>query len=165
MFPRNTDPRPKCFKLPRRVAAARTQSYKRIRRALINRCYGLRYIRIVNRQPRNAMLLTQVERAADPLGKASIAISTVKGTRVLRCRSIRNARARCPPERTNCPRSRKRCKLGDNRPVWVPQRPWGLDWQDDLAFAGFSSDFDPLWRAAPRRRGCLRVRGVGRNLR
>ena len=165
MFPRNTDPRPTCFKLPRRVAAARTRSYKRIRRALINRCYGLRYIRIVNRQPRNAMLSTKVERAADPLSKASIAISTVKGTRVLRCRSIRNARARCPPERTNCPRSRKRCKLSDNRPVWVPQRPWGFDWQDDLACADFSLDFDRLRPAAPRRRGCLRLRGVGRNLR
>jgi hypothetical protein len=41
----------------------------------------------------------------------------------------------------------------------VPQRPWGLDWQDDPAFADFSSDFDPRWRAAP-----PRLRGVGRNL-
>jgi hypothetical protein len=165
MFPRNTDPRPRCFKPRRRVAAARTQSYKRIRRALINRCYGLRYIRVVNCRPRNAMLLTQVERAADPLSKASIAISTVKGIWVLRCRSIRDARARCPPARTNCPRTRKRCKLSDNRPLWVPQRPWGLDWRDDLASADFSSDFDPPWLAAPRRGGCLRPCGVGRNLR
>jgi hypothetical protein len=165
MFPRKTDARTTCFKLPRRAATAQTRSYKRIRRALINRCYGLRYIRIVNRQPRNAMLLTKVERAADPLSKASIAISTVKGTRVLPCRSIRTARARCPPERTNCPRSRKRCKLSDNRPVWVSQRPRGFDWQDDLAFADFSLDFDQLRSAAPRRRGCLRRRGVGRNLR
>jgi hypothetical protein len=79
------------------------------------------------------MLSTKVERAADP-----IAISTVKGTRVLRCRSIRNA---------------------------VPQRSWGFDWQDDLACADFSSDFDRLRPAAPRRRGCLRLRGAGRNLR
>lgn len=165
MFPRNTDPRPGCFEPPRRVAAARTQSYKRIRRALINRSYGLRYIRVVNRQPRNAMLLTQVERAADPLSRSSIAISTVKGSRVLRCRSTRNSSPRYPPERTNCPRSRKRCRLSDNRPLWVPQRPWGLAWRDDPAFADFSSDFDPLWRAAPRRRGCLRLCGVGRKLR
>ena len=170
MYPRNTDARPICFKLPRlkvprRVAAARTRSYKRIRRALINRRYGLRYIRVVNRRPRNVMLLTKVEQAADPLSRASIAITTVKGTRVPRCRSIRNASARCPPERTNCPRSRKRCRLSDNRPVWVPQRPWGFDWQGDLAFADLSSDFDPLRRAAPRRRGCLRLCGVGRNLR
>jgi hypothetical protein len=164
MFPRNTDVRPNCFKMPRRVAAARTRSYKRIRRALINRRDGLRYIRIVNRQPRDAILLTKVERAADSLRRAPIAISTVKGTRVLRCRSIRDASARCPPERTNCPRGRKRCKLSDNRPVLVPQRPWGLEWQDDLAFADFSSDFDPLWRAA-RRHGCLGRCAVGRNLR
>jgi hypothetical protein len=45
----------------------------------------------------------------------------------------------------------------------VPQRPWGFDWQDHLAFADFSSDFDPLWRAAPQRR--RRLRGVGRDLR
>jgi hypothetical protein len=165
MVPRNTAARPIGFKLPRRAAAARTRSYKRIRRALINRRCGFRYIRIINRQPRNAMLLTKVEPAADSLSKAFIAISTVKGTRAQRCRSLRNARARCPPERTNCSRSRKRCKLSDHRPVWVPQRPWDFDWQDDLACADFSSDFDRLRPAAPRRRGCLRLRSVGRNLR
>jgi hypothetical protein len=165
MFARNTDARPICFKLPRGAAAARTRSYKRIRRALINRCCGLRYISIVNRQPRDGMLLTKVERAADSLSKASIAISTVKGTRVLRCRPIQNAIARCLPERTNCPRSRNRCKLSGNHPLWVPQRPWGFDWQDDPGFADFSSDFDLLRPAAPRRRGCLRLCGVGRKLR
>jgi len=165
MSPRNTDARPTFFQLPRRSAAARTGSYKRIRRALINRRYGLRYNRGVNRQPRDALLLTKVERAADSLSKASITISTVKGTRVLRCRSIQNAGARCLPERTNCPPSRRRCKLSDNRPLWVPQRPRGFDWQDDLGFADFSSDFDPLRSAAPRRRGCRRPRGARRNLR
>jgi hypothetical protein len=37
--------------------------------------------------------------------------------------------------------------------------------QDDLAFADFNSDFDPLRRAAPRQRGCLRLCGGGRKLR
>ena len=164
MSPRNIDARPNCFKLPRLVAAARTRSYKRIRRALINRRYGLRYIRVVNLQPRDPMLLTKVERAADRLSSASIAISTVKGTWLPRCRSIRNSGARYPPERTNCPRSRKRCKPSDNHPAWVPQRPWGFDWQDVLHFADFSSDFDPQ-RPPPRRRGWLRLCGVGHSLR
>ena len=165
MSPRNTDARPNRFKLPRLVAAARTRSYKRIRRALINTRYGLRYIRVVNRQPRDPMLLTKVERAADRLSSASIAISTVKGTWLLRCRSIRNSGARYPPERTNCPRSRKRCKPSDNHPVWVPQRPWGFDWQDGLHFADFSSDFDPQRPVPPRRRRWLRLCRVGRHLR
>jgi len=165
MSARNTDARPTFFKLPRSGAAARTRSYKRIRRALINRRCGLRYSRGVNRRPRDVMLLTKVERAPDPSSRASIAISTVKGTRVLRCRSIRRTSTRCPPEQTNCPRSRKRCKFSDNRPVWVPQRPWGFEWRDDQAFADFSSDFDPPRPAVPRRRGCLRPRGAHRNLR
>jgi hypothetical protein len=164
MSPRNTGARPIFFKLPRRGASARTRSYKRIRRALINRRYGVRYSRGVNRQPRDAMLWTKVERAADSLSKASITISTVNGIRLLRCRSIQNASARCL-ERTNCPRSRNQCKLSDNRPVWVPQRPWGFDWQDDLGFADSSSDFDPLRSAAPRRRGYRRPRGARPNLR
>ena len=165
MSPRNTDARPTFLERPRRGAAPRTRSYKRIRRALINRRYGLRYSRCVNRRPRYAMLLTKVEGAADSLSKASIAIWTVNGIGLLRCRSIQNASARCLPERTNCPRSRKLCKLSDNRPAWVPQRPWGFDWQDDLGFADSSSDFDPLRSAAPRRRGYLRPRGARRNLR
>ena len=165
MFPRNTDARPNCFQLPRIVAAARTRSYKRIRRALINRRYGLRYIRVVYRQPRDPMLLTKVERAADPLSRASIAISTVKGTRLLRCRSIRNSGARYPPERTNCPRGRNRCQPSDHHPVWVPQRPWGFDRQDGLHFADFSSDFDPQRPAPARWRGWLHLCGVGRHLR
>ena len=165
MFARNTDARPTFFKLPRSAAAARTRSYKRIRRALINRRYGLRYSRGVNRQLRDAMLLTKVEGAADPSSRASIAISTVIRTRELRCCSTRNTGARCPPERTNCPRSRKRCKFSDNRRVWVPQRSRGFDWRDDLAFADFSSDFDPPRPAAPRRRGCLRPGGARRDLR
>jgi len=163
MFARNTDARPTFFELPRSAAAARTRSYKRIRRALINRRYGLRYSRAVNRQLRDAMLLTKVEGAADPASRAPIAISTVNGTRVLRCRSIGHTSTRCL--RTNCPRSRKRCKFSDNRTVWVPQRPWGFDWRDDLAFADFSSDFDPPRPAAPWRRGCLRPRDARRSLR
>lgn len=164
MSARNTDARPTFFKLPR-SAAARTRSYNRIRRALINRRYGLRYSRGVNRQLRDAMLLTKVEGAADPSSRASIAISTVKRTRVLRCHSIGRTSTRCLPERTNCPRSRKRCKFSDNCPVRVPQRPWGFDWLDDPAFADFSSDFDPPRPAAPRRRGCLRPRAARGNLR
>jgi hypothetical protein len=163
MFPRNTDTLPACFKLPRCVAAARTRSYKRIRRALINRRYGVRYSRLVNGEPSNAMRWTKVERAADPFGRAFIARSTVKATRA--CLSVRNASARCPPEATNCPRSGKRCKRSDNRTARVPQRPSFLVWEDDLAFADFNSDFDPLWPAAAPLRGRLHLCGVGRNLR
>jgi hypothetical protein len=36
---------------------------------------------------------------------------------------------------------------------------------NDLLFADFNSDFDPPSLAAPRRRGALRLRGVGRDLR
>jgi hypothetical protein len=63
------------------------------------------------------------------------------------------------------PGSGKRCKGNDNRSARVPQRPLLLVRQDDLAFADFNSDFDPLSLAAPRRRGPLRLRGVGRDLR
>jgi hypothetical protein len=49
--------------------------------------------------------------------------------------------------------------------VWVPQRPWDFDSRDGLHFADFSSDFDPLRPVSPRRRGCLRLRGVDRKRR
>jgi hypothetical protein len=83
----------------------------------------------------------------------------------LRCRAIRNASARCPPERMDPPGSGKRCKGNDTRSARVPQRKVFLVRQDDLAFADFNSDFDPPRLAAPRRRGPLRLRGVGRDLR
>jgi hypothetical protein len=65
----------------------------------------------------------------------------------------------------DCLRSGKQCKLSDDRPVRVPQRPLLLAWQDDLAFADFNSDFDSLWPAAAPRRGHFRLSGIGRNLR
>jgi hypothetical protein len=49
--------------------------------------------------------------------------------------------------------------------VRVPQRPWFLVWQDDLAFADFNSDFDPRWPAAVPRPGHFRLPGIGRNFR
>jgi len=65
----------------------------------------------------------------------------------------------------DCPRGGKRCKGNDNRSARIPQRKLFLVRQFDLAFADCNSDFDPLWPAAPPRRGCLRLSGVGRNLR
>jgi hypothetical protein len=164
MSPRPPAARPTCLKLPRRVAAARTRSYKRIRRPLINRRCGLRYIPLVNRRPRNALPLTRVERAADPSSRTSTR-STVRETRVFRCRANRNASARCLPERMDSPQSGKRCKRNDDRSARIPQPKLFLVRPDDLGFADCNSDFDPLWPAAPPRRGCLRLSGVGRDRR
>jgi hypothetical protein len=47
----------------------------------------------------------------------------------------------------------------------ILQRAFFLVRPDGLGFAGCSSDFDPLWPAVPPWRGCLRLSGVGRNLR
>jgi hypothetical protein len=111
------------------------------------------------------MPLTKVERAADPLSRASTAISTVKGTWAFQCRLIRKASARRPLERINCPWNGKRCKHNDDRAARVRQRTLLLVLQDDLAFADFNSDFDTLWPAAAPLRGRLHLSGVGRNLR
>jgi hypothetical protein len=165
---RNTDPRLTRFKPSLRVAATRTRSYKRIRRTLINRCGSVGYIRVVYRQRRNAMLLTKVERAADPFSRSSSARPTLTRIGAFRYRPIRNinARCRCPPERMDCLRNGERCKRNDNRTVGrILQRTFFLVRQDGLGFAGCNSDFDPRWPTAPPRRGCLYRRGVGRKLR
>lgn len=150
------------------TAATRTWSYKRIRRALINRRGRLRYSRIVNRQRRNAMPLTKVERAADPLSRTSTARSTVNGTGAFRRCHIGNASARCacPAERMDCLRSGKRCKRNDDRTAGrILQRMFFFVRQDGLGFADCSSGFDPRWPAAPPRRGYLRLSSGGRAIR
>jgi hypothetical protein len=151
-----------------RVAATRTRSYKRIRHPLINSCGSVRYIRVIYRQRSNAMPLTKVERAADPLSRSSSARSTVTRIGAFRYRPIRNVSARCtcPPERMNCLRNGERCKRNDSRRAGrILQRTFFLVRQDGLGFAGCNSDFDPLWPTAPPRRGYLYRRGVGRKLR